>query len=258
MSSTRDLIEALKRELKLAGLTYADAARHLGMAESSVKRMFAAQGDLPLSRIDELLALLKMDFADLARRVADAQPARQELSEPQEQAVVADPKLLLMASCCLSQWSFEQILATYRYGEAEAVSMLAQLDRLGVIELRPLNRYRLLVAKTFRWRPDGPVMRFFRQHVVQDYFDGNFAAEGERLLLVHGQLGDAQVAAFNERLERVAADCAQQHLADQRLPAAQRKPYSLVIAMRSWWFAPFAALRREPEPAQARRRTIRM
>ena len=43
MSSSRDLISALKVELKAAGLTYADAARHLGMAESSVKRMFAAQ-----------------------------------------------------------------------------------------------------------------------------------------------------------------------------------------------------------------------
>jgi transcriptional regulator with XRE-family HTH domain len=257
MSSTRDLVEALKRELKLAGLTYLDAARHLGMAESSVKRMFASNGDLPLSRIDELLTLLKMDFADLARRVADAQPARQTLSEEQERTVVADPKLLLLASCCLSQWSFEQIRATYRFDEAEAIRLLAQLDRLGVIELRPLNRYRLLVAKTFRWLPDGPVMRFFREHVAQDYFEGDFAGESERLLLVHGQLGEAQVAAFNERLERVAADFAQQHLADQRLPAAQRQPYTLLIAMRSWWFAPFAALRREPESAPLRRRTIR-
>ncbi len=257
MSSSRDLIEALKRELKLAGLTYADAAQHLGMAESSVKRMFASQGDLPLSRIDELLALLKMDFADLARRVADAQPARQMLSEAQEQAVVADPKLLLMASCCLSQWSFEQILATYRYEEAEAVRMLAQLDRLGVIELRPLNRYRLLVAKTFRWRPDGPVMRFFRQHVVQDYFDGDFAGESERLLLVHGQIGEAQIAAFNERLERVAQDFAQQHVADQRLSAAQRRPYTLLVAMRSWWFPAFEVLRRSPTPPDLPRRTIR-
>ena len=39
--------------------------------------MFAAmEGDLPLSRIDAVLQLLKMDFADLARRVADAQPLR--------------------------------------------------------------------------------------------------------------------------------------------------------------------------------------
>lgn len=244
MSSTRDLIAALKSELKLAGITYAELAQHLGLAESSVKRMFASEGDLPLSRIDEVLRVLKMDFADLARRVADAQPLRCELSEAQEQAVVGDPKLLLMAICCLSQWPFEQIFATYRFEEAEAIRYLTQLDRLGVIELRSLNRYRLLVAKTFRWRPGGPVMRFFREHAVQEFFDADFDGDGERLLLVHGQISPSLITAFNERLERVAQDFAQQHLADQRLPEEQKRPYTMVVAVRSWLFGPFAALRR--------------
>ncbi len=245
MSSTRDLIAALKAELKLAGITYAELAQHLDLAESSVKRMFAAEGDLPLSRIDAVLQLLKMDFADLARRVADAQPLRRELSEAQEQAVVGDAKLLLMAICCLSQWPFEQILGTYRFDEAEGIRYLAQLDRLGFIELRPLNRYRLLVAKTFRWRPGGPVMRFFRERAVGEFFDADFDGEGEKLLLVHGQISPALISAFNERLERVAQDFAQQHLADQRLPAEQKRPYTMVIAVRSWLFGPFAALRRD-------------
>jgi hypothetical protein len=107
-----------------------------------------------------------------------------------------------------------------------------------------LNRYRLLVAKTFRWRPGGPVMRFFREHAVADFFDGNFDGEGERLMLVHGQISPALIAAFNERLERVAQDFAQQHLADQRLPPEQRQAYTLLVAVRSWLFAPFASLRR--------------
>ncbi|RZI92263.1 MAG: XRE family transcriptional regulator, partial [Variovorax sp.] len=38
MSTTVDLVLALKAELKHAGMTYADLARSLGMAESSVKR----------------------------------------------------------------------------------------------------------------------------------------------------------------------------------------------------------------------------
>ncbi len=245
MSSTRDLIAALKAELKLAGITYAELAQHLDLAESSVKRMFSAEGDLPLSRIDDVLRLLKMDFADLARRVADAQPLRRELSREQETAVVSDAKLLLMAICCLSQWPFEQITSTYRYDEAEAIKYLAQLDRLGFIELRPLNRYRLLVAKTFRWRPGGPVMSYFREHAVDDYFRCNFDGEGERLMLVHGQISPTQISAFNERLERVTRDFAQQHVTDQRLPAEQRRPYTLLVAVRSWLFGPFAALRRD-------------
>ena len=244
MSTTADLVTALKAELKAAGITYAELARALGMAESSIKRVFAKR-DMPLSRIDEVLRVLKMDFAELARQVADAQPLRRELTLEQEKAVIADRKLLLMAISCLSQWTFEQVVGTYRLTEAEAVKYLARLDRLGIIELRPMNRYRLKVAKTFRWRPRGPVMRYFREHVVADYFDGGFDAEGELLMLVHGQIGRSLAMQFNERLARVAQDFAQQHLADQKLPPEQRRPYTLVLGMRSWLFAAFRDLKRD-------------
>jgi hypothetical protein len=247
MSSTKDLIAALKNELKAAHITYADLAAHLDMAESSIKRMFS-QADMPLSRIDEVLRVLKMDFADLARRVAEAQPLRRELSLEQEQSVIADPRLLLIAICCLSQWTFEQITTTYTFSEAEGVAYLAKLDRLGIIELRPMNRYRLLVAKTFRWRPNGPVMDYFRHHVAADYFDAAFDGEGEMLMLVHGQIGRSLATAFNERLGRVAQDFAQQHLADQKLGPDQKRPYTLLIGMRSWLFEAFRELRRVPPP----------
>ena len=242
MSTTQDLITALKA----AGITYADLARELGMAESSIKRVFA-KADMPLSRIDEVLRVLKMDFADLARKVADAQPLRRELTHEQEAAVVADRKLLLVAICALSQWTFEQIVATYTLTEAECVKCLLQLDKLGFIELRPLNRYRLKVAKGFRWRPNGPAMQYFRKNVVDDYFSGGFDGEGEMLMLVHGQVGRSLAATFKERLQRVGQDFAQQHLADQKLAPEQKRPYTLVVGMRSWLFAAFRDLKREPD-----------
>jgi hypothetical protein len=88
---------------------------------------------------------------------------------------------------------------------------LALLERIGIVELRPLNRYRLKLAKTFRWRPHGPVMNFFREEVLLDYYVGGFA---------------------------------QQHLADQKLPEAEREGYTPLLATRSWEFAGFTALRR--------------
>ena len=52
MSSTQDLVAALKAELRASGVTYAQLARELKLAESSIKRIFA-KGDMPLSRIDD-------------------------------------------------------------------------------------------------------------------------------------------------------------------------------------------------------------
>ncbi|MEO8013158.1 MAG: helix-turn-helix transcriptional regulator [Polaromonas sp.] len=243
MSTTADLVAVLKKELKTARMTYADLALSLGMAESSVKRMLA-KGDMPLSRIDAICRALKLDFADLARQVADAQPLLAQLTEAQEKAVVADKKLLLAAICVLSQWTLEQITGSYRLTEAECIGYLAQLDRIGIIELKPLNRYRLKLAKTFRWRPHGAVMDYFRDHALLDYFSGGFDGPGEGLLLVHGSISRGLASSFMERMQRVAQDFAQQHQADQKLPEKDREGYTLLLAMRRWEFGAFAALRR--------------
>ncbi len=243
MSTTADLVTLLKKELKAARMTYADLAGKLGMAESSVKRMLA-KGDMPLSRIDAICRALKLDFADLARRVADTQPLLAELTEAQEKAVVADKKLLLAAICVLSQWTLEQITTSYRLSEAECIKYLAQLDRIGIIELKPLNRYRLKLAKTFRWRPHGPVMDYFRENALLDYFSGGFDGNGEGLLLVHGSISRGLAPSFLERMQRVAQDFAQQHQTDQKLGEKDREGFTLLLAMRSWEFEAFAALRR--------------
>ena len=250
MSPTHQLVAVLKSELKLAGITYKELARQIGLAESSVKRLFTS-GDLSLSRIDEVLRVLKMDFAELSRKVADAQPMRRELTLEQEKAVVANPKLMLLAISCLSQWTFEQIVASYLISEAECTRLMVKLDTLGFIELRPLNRYRLKVAKGFRWRPRGPAMDYFRKHVPDDFYGGDFDGDGETLLLVHGQISPSQATSFVERLQRLGQDFAQQHLADQKLAAEHKRAFTLVVGMRSWWFAPFQALKR-PEGSSSR------
>ena len=243
MSTSADLVTVLKKELKSAQMTYADLALALGMAESSVKRMLS-RGDTPLSRIDEICRALKIDFADLAKRVAEMQPLLCSLNEAQEKAVVADKKLLLVAICVLSQWTLEQITSSYRLSHADGIKALAQLDRIGIIELKPLNRYRLKLAKTFRWRPHGAMMNYFRDNALLDYFSGGFDGAGEGLQLVHGSISRSLAPSFIERIQRVAQDFAQQHQTDQKLNPKELGGYTLVMGMRSWEFEAFSAMRR--------------
>jgi hypothetical protein len=100
------------------------------------------------------------------------------------------------------------------------------------------------LAKTFRWRPHGPVMSYFREHALLDYFSGGFDGAGEGLLLVHGSVSRALAPAFLERLQRVAQDFSQQHLADQKIPEPEREGYTLLLAMRRWEFEAFTNLHR--------------
>ena len=243
MSTTADLVLAIKKELKAAQITYADLALSLGKAESSVKRMLS-KGDIPLSQVDAICRALKIDFADLASSVADSQPLLAQLTADQERAVVADKKLLLVAICVLSLWTMEQITSAYRLSDTEAIQCMTQLDRIGIIELKPLNRYRLKLAKTFRWRPHGPVMQYFRDNAMMDYFSGGFGGDGEGLLLVHGSISKGLAPTFLDRMQRVAQDFSQQHLADQKLHRNELQGYTLLLAMRSWEIEAFVAFRR--------------
>ena len=248
MSTTQDLVNALKSELRAAGVTYADLADALGMSESSVKRVFA-KSDMPLSRIDEMLRVLKMDFAELARKVADAQPLSRQLTVEQEAAVVADRRLLLLAICCLSQWSFEAMTQEYAFSDAECIKYLAQLDRLGIIELRPLNRYRLKVAKGFRWLPHGPVMtllpRARRGRLPERRLRRRGRADHAGPRRDHAEPGGVAGRAAAPRRPGLRAG------ASRRAAAAdeQRTPYTLLVGMRTWLFAAFRDLKRVPPPA---------
>ncbi len=244
MADTTLLIDVIKQELRSVNKTYADVAQALEMSESSVKRMFSKK-EMPLSRVDDVCRILGTDFAELSRKVANALPLMTELTYEQEAAVVKDPLLLLVAICVLSYWEYEQIVQIYQLTEAQCTAKLLALDKLGVIELKPMNRYRLKVAKTFRWRSDGPIRGYFTQHVVGEYFSGRFDREGETLLMVHGNINRAVAPNFVERINRIGQDFAAQHLADKKMDEKHRDGFTMIVGFRRWEFSAFTGMRRK-------------
>jgi hypothetical protein len=70
------------------------------------------------------------------------------------------------------------------------------------------------------------------------------------LMVVHGEIGRGLANSFRERLMRVGQDFSNQHLADQKLPADQRRPYTIVIGMRSWLMAVLADMQRRKPGAE--------
>lgn len=243
MSSPELIVDVLRAELRAANLTYKTLAERIDMSESSVKRLFG-QKDMPLSRLAQICQAAGIALEDVLRRAADARPQADALTLPQETALVAKPHLLLVAICCLGHWTFEQIVDNYRLTEAECIAAMAELDRLGLIELRPLNRYGMRVSHAFHWLPDGPVQRFFREHMVPDYFAGRFDGPGETLMCLPARLSPASAAEVAQKIAQLAAELARLHKHDRRLPAEERDGMSLVVGFRSWEFAAFTALRR--------------
>jgi hypothetical protein len=238
------LVEALKRTLKAKGLTYADVAGAVALSEASVKRMFA-RGDFTLGRLEAICRFARIDFRELAATAGEDAHGITELSEAQEQEIVSDPRLLLVAWCAVNNWTFEQIVGTYALTDAECVGCLAKLDRIRIVELLPGNRIRPLLSRTFAWRAGGPIERYFRSRVESEYLGSDFDREGELFLFLSGMLSDASIAELIGELRRVARDFAQRHRGDLGLPLPQRFGTSLLVALRPWELRAFTQLRRE-------------
>lgn len=243
MSSPELVLEALRAQLRAAGITYKALAERIGVSESSVKRMFG-QKDMALSRLAQICQATGIAMEEVLRASLEHQTQADTLTLPQETSLVADPRLLLVAICCLGHWSLEQIVETYRLTEAECIRLLAQLDRLGLIELKPLNRYTLRVSNAFRWLPDGPVQRYFREHVVADYFAGGFDGPGEALMCLPARLSSASAQEVTQRIGQLAGELARLHKNDRKLAADERDGFTLLVGFRSWELAAFTALRR--------------
>lgn len=245
MSQTPILLDTLKAEMRRQGHTYADAAAVIGLSEASVKRLFSEQS-FSLTRLEALCHWLGMEIGDLVQLMESRQQQVSQLSEAQEQELVSDICLLVLAHSLLNRWSVDEVVATYRIEPLEAVRLLARLDRMGVIQLLPGNRVKLLISRNFHWRPGGPIQSFFERHVQSEFFHSRFAGPGEIRLFLTGMLSRRSNEELRRKLERLAQEFNQLHREDEALPLAQRFGSSLVMAMRPWEVSVFDELRREP------------
>jgi transcriptional regulator with XRE-family HTH domain len=250
MAQALALVDALKRELKSRGITYADLAARIGMSEASVKRMFS-QRNFTLQRLDDILKATEIELHEITARGHDDASLISELSYAQENDIIGDPTLFLVAVSVLNQLTVAQIVDTYQVTEAEVIRQLTRLDRIGILELLPNNRIKLLVSRTFRWMPNGPIQAHFREQAFSDYLESHFDGEHELMQLVNVMLSKESIAALLARLRQVAKEFSRQHQEDAKLPFEDRFAISFMLAARPWMPREVKALlRQKPSPTK--------
>ncbi|WP_255990108.1 helix-turn-helix domain-containing protein [Chitinolyticbacter albus] len=244
MDETQRLLVALKRQLKAAGLTYRQVAAASSLSEPSIKRLLNG-GGITLERLCQLATLAGLTLAELVEEAERGEADLHRLTIEQEASLVADDRLMLVAVCALNHWSLAEITARYALSELEALQLLLQLDRMGLIALLPGNRIRLTVARDFDWLPDGPIRRYFREHGQPDFLAHDFAGEEASLQFTHAMLSPAALAQLQRQLKRLRQDLAELHRDSLTVPLAERRGVGLLLALREWEPAAFSRLRRE-------------
>lgn len=243
MQDIQPLLRSLKSALKDANRTYADVAIALGMSESNVKRLFST-GRFSLPQLAAVCEQAGLDFAGLVQRYESSRRRLSRLSLEQEQALVDDTTLLLVAVCVRNHWLVEDIVRVYRLTEVEVIRQLTRLDRLRLLELLPGNRYRLLVAENFQWLPGGPMERWFEARMLGEFLDARFDGEDAIRRYLGGSISAESARTLRRRLADLDLEFAHLHARDARLPASEKVNVGIVLALRPWELAVFRRLRR--------------
>ncbi len=241
MAQTQALIEVLKQSLKMHRLTYANIARHLDMSEANVKRMFAKKR-FSLDRLEQICQLMQMEMSDLFALYEASRQRITHLTEQQEQELVGDHKLLLVAVSVRNQLSFEDIIEHYEISTTECIKQLAKLDRLKIIDLLPNNRIKLRIDEHFCWLKNGPIERFFEREIERQFLKSRFKGEFEQRLFHFGLLSDSSSQIMMEKMQSLVHEFTELHKQDLHLPLHKRHSQGLMLAMRPWMLDIFGPL----------------
>ena len=243
MATSARIIDALKRELKVRGITYKGLAERLALSESAVKHMFSA-GNFSLRRLDELCEVLELDIADLVTISEAMEPRIEQLTAEQEQEIVSDIKLLLVAYCLINYWTFDEIVQRYDISPEEGLRLLRRLDRMRIIELQPGDRVRLLIANNFSWIKNGAIEKFFRSRVQTEFFQHDFSDDASIRIVKNGMLSRKSQMQLIDKMKAAGDHFDDLGWDDRRIPAENRHGTTMVLAIRHWFFEGFRNLER--------------
>jgi DNA-binding Xre family transcriptional regulator len=245
MKQTEAIHDALKRVMRSSGRTYAEAAKVLKLSEASVKRLLS-RSQLSLERLEQLCDWLEVEVADVVQQSATSTPLLTELDPSQEQQLLNDLPLLLLAFLTLNRWSEDDILEVFHFRKFELGGKLRQVERLGLIEVMESGRIKLRAARNFTWRKDGPVQKFFATRILPEFLSTRFDAPGEQMNFVGGMLSRTSVHRVQELMATLAREFDALVTQDLHMPVRERFGVSLFMGVRPWEFSEFTRMRRKP------------
>ena len=243
MAQTALLIKTLKKALKAQGKTYFDVAEALNLSEPSIKRMFAEE-HITLKRVDKICEMLGLELSELVIMMQDNSDLISQFTIEQEQELVSDIRLFLIAISCLNRISFGEILATYEFNEQDLRQYLKRLENLKMISLMAGDRIKVLVSRNFSWLPDGPIRQFFNNKIQNEFFASSFDDRGEKLNVITGMLSSNSNAILQKRIDRLVNEFTDLDNEDAKLTNDKRFGTTMVVAIRPWELESFEKLRR--------------
>src|SRR6516162_6462572 len=120
MTGSVGLVQGVKARLRAQGITYRELAQRMRLSEPTIKRDLA-RGNFSLQRLDRICEVLGVGIEELLSPGGTA--LLTELTEQQEQALVSNPRLLVVTYLIVNDWRFAEIIATFRLDANELIDL---------------------------------------------------------------------------------------------------------------------------------------
>jgi CRP-like cAMP-binding protein len=239
------VLACLRGLIRAKGLHNRDIASSLDVTERTVTRWLAGRG-LTMRALQQLCGMADITLMELFETAgARLQHEAASLTRRQEQELVDDPIMALFFEHIRYGFPTNDLKDQLGLSDSDRVLALVGLEKLGLIELLPGDRVRLLVSREIRWLKNGPRNRalsesFGRLFGKIDFCDPALISESK---VVH--LSAQSVAHLQDKFDALLKDIIHLSELDRRSGLPNLEWHALLLAARRLPSPPYASLRRK-------------
>jgi len=162
--------KTLKTLMKAKKATYESMAKALKTSPATIKRRLNGD-DLTLKQVKDLASSLSVSFYEIIELSKVIKREAHLFTPEQEKLLSADFKIKMLFRHILGGVIFSEIKSILKFSEKELRNHARDLEKVGLVQLLPGDRFVLQVHYPFRWQPNGALQKTYGDMVLKNIFN---------------------------------------------------------------------------------------
>lgn len=161
--------KTLKTLMKSKKATYETMAKALKTSPATIKRRLNGN-DLTLQQLRELASALEVSFYEIIELSKYVKREPHLFTPEQEKLLASDFKIKMLFRHILAGSGFSQIKTQVKLSEKDLRKHARDLEKVGLAQLLPGDRFVSLIHYPVRWQPNGALHKAYSKMVLENIF----------------------------------------------------------------------------------------
>ncbi len=161
--------KTLKTLMKSKKATYETMAKALKTSPATIKRRLNG-GDLTLQQLRELASALEVSFYEIIELSKYVKREPHLFTHEQEKLLASEFIVKMLFRHILTGASFAQIKSQLNISEKDLRKYARDLEKVGLAQLLPGDRFVSLIHYPVRWQPNGALHKTYSEMVLKNIF----------------------------------------------------------------------------------------